>query len=273
MRRCPDGRRATDSASATATSKAKSWRHCSPAFRRASSRAPSSPAGKRWRIRSCLARRSGGTPRLYGARFRQGVVEGVGGDSTGATVFLADGSVHRTGKVVIAAGAWSHLLAKDLRDHIPLETERGYNTTLPVEAFDVRRQLIFPGHGFVITPMQTGLRVGGAVELAGLKRPPNFARARAMLQKAQNFLPGLDPQGGTRMDGVSPVAPGFAAGDRPRIRAQCVLRIRPRSSRPDAGRSDGPADPRPRHRAGTCDRSCPLQRATVLTWRGIRSSA
>ena len=273
MCRCPDGGRETDSVSATATWKAKSWRHCSPAFRRALSRAPSSPVGKRWRIRSCLARRYGGTPNFTVRASGKGSSRASVGDSTGATVFLADGSVHRTGKVVIAAGAWSHLLAKDLRDHIPLETERGYNTTLPVEAFDVRRQLIFPGHGFVITPMQTGLRVGGAVELAGLKRPPNFARARAMLQKAQNFLPGLDPQGGSEWMGYRPSLPGFAAGDRPRIRAQRVLRIRPRSSRLDAGRSNGPADPRPRHAAGTCDRSCPLQRATVLTWLAIRSSA
>ena len=45
-------------------------------------------------------------------------------------------------------------------------------------AFDLKRQLTFGGHGFVVTPLACGVRVGGAVELAGLDAPPNFARAR-----------------------------------------------------------------------------------------------
>jgi D-amino-acid dehydrogenase len=110
-------------------------------------------------------------------------------------------------QLVIAAGAWSHLLSQQFGDRVPLETERGYNTTLPKTAFDVKRQLIFPGHGFVITPLETGLRVGGAVELGGLQRPPNFARSRAMLEKAQRFLPGLDPSGGREWMGYRPSLP------------------------------------------------------------------
>src|SRR5690606_29077034 len=77
----------------------------------------------------------------------------------------------------------------------------------PVGAFDVKRQLIFSGHGFVVTPLETGLRVGGAVELAGLDRPPDYRRARAMLEKAQRFLPGLDPQGGREWMGYRPSLP------------------------------------------------------------------
>jgi glycine/D-amino acid oxidase-like deaminating enzyme len=110
-------------------------------------------------------------------------------------------------RLVIAAGAWSHLLARPFGDRIPLETERGYNTTLPKTAFDVKRQLIFSGHGFVITPLETGLRIGGAVELGGLDRPPNFARSKAMLEKAGRFLPGLDPSGGREWMGYRPSLP------------------------------------------------------------------
>ena len=105
--------------------------------------------------------------------------------------------------LLVAAGAWSHRLAAQLGDTIPLETERGYNTTLPVGAFDLKRQLIFGGHGFVITPLSTGLRVGGAVELGGLDLPPNYARSKAMLEKAKRFLPGLQTRGRARMDGLS----------------------------------------------------------------------
>ena len=116
------------------------------------------------------------------------------------------GARSRRDRLVIAAGAWSHLLARQLGDKIPLETERGYNTTLPVDAFDVKRQLIFSGHGFVITPLETGLRIGGAVELGGLELPPNYARSKAMLEKAKRFLPGLEDRRRPRMDGISAVA-------------------------------------------------------------------
>lgn len=147
-----------------------------------------------------------------GARFEQARVERLEPSSTGQAeqvvkLRLSDGRTVEARNVVIAAGAWSHLLAKQLGDAIPLETERGYNTTLPSSAFEVKRQLIFGGHGFVVTPLSTGLRVGGAVELGGLKRPPNFARSRAMLEKAKRFLPGLDASGGREWMGYRPSLP------------------------------------------------------------------
>jgi D-amino-acid dehydrogenase len=139
-----------------------------------------------------------------GARFEQAAVDRI---AAGPALHLADGRTVHAGAVVLAAGAWSHRLAAGLGDSIPLETERGYNTTLPATAFDVRRQLVFSGHGFVVTPLDTGLRIGGAVELAGLRRPPNFARSTAMLEKAKTFLPGLDPQGGRAWMGFRPSLP------------------------------------------------------------------
>ncbi|MCH8465069.1 MAG: FAD-binding oxidoreductase [Roseinatronobacter sp.] len=111
------------------------------------------------------------------------------------------------GRVVLAAGAWSHHLARGLGLRIPLETERGYNTTLPADAFDLRTQLTFSGHGFVISALDSGLRVGGAVELGGLDLPPNMRRAEAMLQKARAFLPGLRTEGGTQWMGFRPSLP------------------------------------------------------------------
>ena len=84
-----------------------------------------------------------------------------------------DGTSHRADKVVLAAGAFSHRIARSLGEAIPLETERGYNTTLPPGAFDLRLQITFGGHGFVISALSKGIRVGGAVEFGGLDLPPN----------------------------------------------------------------------------------------------------
>jgi D-amino-acid dehydrogenase len=110
-------------------------------------------------------------------------------------------------KVVLAAGAFSHRIAATLGERIPLETERGYNTTLPPDALDLRCQVTFGGHGFVISRLSTGIRVGGAVELGGLSLPPNYKRSEAMLRKAKAFLPGLKTAGGVQWMGFRPSLP------------------------------------------------------------------
>jgi D-amino-acid dehydrogenase len=142
-----------------------------------------------------------------GGVFVRGEVTAIAPTGPGVAIHLADGRSLTAAAAVIATGAWSRRLTDPLGDRIPLETERGYNTTLPPGAFDVRRQLIFSGHGFVVTPLVNGLRVGGAVELGGLDLPPNFKRSDAMLKKATGFLPGLKPDGGQQWMGFRPSLP------------------------------------------------------------------
>jgi D-amino-acid dehydrogenase len=125
----------------------------------------------------------------------------------GAVVRLGEGQSVTARHVVVAAGAWSHRLARTLGERIPLETERGYNTTLPVDAFDLRRQITFGGHGFVVTPLACGVRVGGAVEFAGLDAPPDYRRSATLLAKAKRFMPGLVTEGGTQWMGFRPSLP------------------------------------------------------------------
>ena len=93
---------------------------------------------------------------------------------SGVEATAADGRVLTAGQAVVAAGAFSHRLARSLGERIPLETERGYNTTLPPDALDL---------------------------------PPNFARSRAMLDKAKAFLPALRTEGGTQWMGFRPSLP------------------------------------------------------------------
>jgi D-amino-acid dehydrogenase len=142
-----------------------------------------------------------------GGEVRRGDVVSVTPSNGCIQTRLSDASLIETAKVVVACGAWSAPLAAGLGDVIPLETERGYNTTLPAASFDVRRQLTFGGHGFVITPLSSGIRVGGAVEFGGLAAPPNFKRSEAMLRKAAQFLPGLKTEGGQQWMGFRPSLP------------------------------------------------------------------
>ena len=143
-----------------------------------------------------------------GAVFERAEVRTLERSETGPSVRFTDGTTRQADRIVVCAGAWSTRLINPVtRLRIPLDTERGYNTTLPPGAFDLKRQLIFGGHGFVVTPLETGLRVGGAVELGGLDLPPNYARSKSMLDKAAGFLPGLKTTGGVEWMGFRPSMP------------------------------------------------------------------
>lgn len=139
-----------------------------------------------------------------GATLRQGDVRAIEPTASGARAILTDGPALEARTVVLAGGAWSKSVAASLGDFVPLETERGYNTTLPPGAFPLQRQLYFNDHGFVVTPLSTGIRVGGAVELGGMKLAPNFKRSEAMLKKAKMFLPELKTEGGRQWMGFRP---------------------------------------------------------------------
>ncbi|MBB3948816.1 NAD(P)/FAD-dependent oxidoreductase [Aureimonas jatrophae] len=147
-----------------------------------------------------------------GVVIRRARVEAIRPVSAGAEIVLGDGAPSIVAPfVVLAAGAWSKQLAQTLGDRVPLESERGYNVTLPPGAFPLRRQLYFNGHGFVATPIADGVRIGGAVEIGGLDLPPNFRRSDAMLRKAQAFMPGLRAEGGRAWMGHRPSMPDTLA--------------------------------------------------------------
>lgn len=124
-----------------------------------------------------------------------------------AYIQLNDASTVQARHVIVCAGAWSGQLSTQIGDYIPLDTERGYNTTLAADAFALNQQITFVDHGFVVSPLSCGVRVGGSVELAGLKREPNLLRAKAMLNKAKQFLPGLNTDHGKQWMGFRPSTP------------------------------------------------------------------
>lgn len=114
------------------------------------------------------------------------------------------GMQHQFDKAVIAMGSWSNLLTTQLGDRLPLDAERGYNTTIPDPNIHLDHMLLFPEHGFVAAPLDCGIRIGGANELAGTDYPANYKRARHLLDKARQFLPGLRSEGGTQWMGRRP---------------------------------------------------------------------
>lgn len=143
-----------------------------------------------------------------GGKIRRARVVGVlFSDSGPRALHLDDGSELAFDLVVVAAGAWSKPICRMLGHDVPLDTERGYNTTLPTPGVDLTRPVCIAERSFFMTPMAMGLRIGGAVELAGLDAPPNFARAKALLANGAQALPGLKTDGGREWMGFRPSMP------------------------------------------------------------------
>jgi len=162
------------------------------------------PALSRDYVRGLLVRENGHTSNPFGlvSALCEHVVRNGGAvirasargfrlDGGRLTAIRTDAGELAADAAVVCAGAWSKPLAASLGDKAPLETERGYHLM-------IRDPEVMPniptcdGDGkFVATPMDTGLRFAGTVELAGLKAPPDWRRARILLEQGRKMLPGL----------------------------------------------------------------------------------
>jgi len=143
-----------------------------------------------------------------GAELVEGAVSGIALASGDQPVVVLEGGRTRSAdRIVVAAGAWSKRLAACLGDSVPLDTERGYNATIVEPGITLGRPVMFEEHAFVMTPLKTGLRIGGAVELASTAAKPNWKRVAALLAKAHAFAPGLEEEGRVDYMGCRPSLP------------------------------------------------------------------
>jgi D-amino-acid dehydrogenase len=147
--------------------------------------------------------------RQRGGRLERAVVVGVPlahGDEK-PIVVLDGGKTLAADVAVIAAGAWSRPLAATLGDAVPLDAERGYNATITEPGVSLTRPVLIERHGFVLSPLKAGLRIGGAVELASTDAKPNWKRAEALFARARQFVPALKDGGRSYWMGCRPSLP------------------------------------------------------------------
>jgi D-amino-acid dehydrogenase len=104
---------------------------------------------------------------------------------------LKAGGLHELDRLVICAGAYSHLLARQLGEKILLEAERGYHMVLPNSGITLSRSLTYARTPGAATPMEMGLRLAGTDEFAGLDAAPDYRRADALWKNFKAVLPGL----------------------------------------------------------------------------------
>lgn len=147
--------------------------------------------------------------RRRGGELLEGDIARVERDNRGVTaVLLQDGRRIETDRLVVAAGMQTTVIARDMGEPIPLETERGYHTQImPPGGADLRYSLIWPERAFMITPTAGGIRVGGSVEMAGQIREPNWRRARILVEHAKFAVPSLKVENFTEWMGHRPATP------------------------------------------------------------------
>lgn len=113
-------------------------------------------------------------------------------DRSAKFLTLKSGKTIKLDQLVICAGAYSHLLARQLGEKVLLEAERGYHMILPNPGITLSRSLTYARTPAAVTPMEMGLRLAGSDEFAGLDAEPNWARADALWKAFKILLPGLN---------------------------------------------------------------------------------
>ena len=92
---------------------------------------------------------------------------------------------------VVATGAWTPLLNRQLGCTVPIQPGKGYSITMPRPAKCPTIPLIFEEHRVAVTPMQTGYRLGSIMEFAGYDSTINPRRIAMLRAGASHYL--LEP--------------------------------------------------------------------------------
>lgn len=111
---------------------------------------------------------------------------------------------------VVCGGSWSPGIARDLALRLPMQAGKGYSLTLPQP-----RQLpgicsILTEARVAVTPMGSGLRFGGTMEIGGLNENIHPLRIQGIVDAATRYYPAFradDFEGIQPWRGLRPVSP------------------------------------------------------------------
>lgn len=90
--------------------------------------------------------------------------------------------------VVLAAGAWSPALARDLGLRLPIQPATGYSFTIPAPERAPRHPVIVGDSRVVVLPLDGRIRFAGTLELAGFRREADPVRQRAVVRAGLGAL-------------------------------------------------------------------------------------
>lgn len=110
-------------------------------------------------------------------------------------------------QLAVAAGAWSKQLLQTAGVNVALESQRGYHVQFSGGGSLVSRSTLLTDKKVFLASMETGLRIGGTVEIAGLQSPPNTNRSLILERIARDLFPELEDVPTTHWMGHRPCMP------------------------------------------------------------------
>ncbi len=128
-----------------------------------------------------------------GAILEQTTVQGFrvdGGRIAGVTTAARE---QRAGEVVLALGAWSPQLAKQLGLRLPIQPGKGYSITYTRPQRAPRIPLVLEERSVCVTAWDSGYRLGSTMEFSGYDRTLNQRRLDALKRGAAEYLE--EPEG------------------------------------------------------------------------------
>lgn len=142
-----------------------------------------------------------------GGEVRRAEVADIETDAGAAKSLVTESGRLPVDLLVIAAGIGGRRIAARLGDRLPMIGERGYFVSLPAPGVVPPVKISDRDLMFGLTPLETGLRVSGTVELDSPEAPMNEARARSLLAHAKVMYPRLRDDGVEFGMGVRPTTP------------------------------------------------------------------
>jgi D-amino-acid dehydrogenase len=89
---------------------------------------------------------------------------------------------------VLATGAWTPLVARELGFSIPIQPGKGYSITMPRPKICPKHPLIFEETRVAVTPFVSGYRLGSTMEFAGYDGTLNRRRLALLKSGADPYL-------------------------------------------------------------------------------------
>lgn len=103
---------------------------------------------------------------------------------------ITDNDTYYSDKLVIAAGPWSNDLIRPLGYNLPLFPMRGYHQHFKVtDKNNINHSMFDMDKGFVMGPMQQGIRITTGAEMTTMDAPKNFGQLKTVLKFARKILP------------------------------------------------------------------------------------
>jgi D-amino-acid dehydrogenase len=137
--------------------------------------------------------------RARGGTIREGE-RAVGFRKEGGRVsaVITSGGERRARDVVLALGAWSPTLGRELGLRIPIQPGKGYSITYERPAVCPRIPLTLKERSVCVTAWSGGYRLGSTMEFAGYDTSLNRRRLDALVHGAAEYL--IEPEGPRRVE-------------------------------------------------------------------------